>query len=156
MQLNNSDVSNMKIRTMSISDYADVYNLWLSCKGMGLNSLDDSRDGIEKFLKRNPDTCFVAEVDNRIVGSILTGNDGRRGYIYHTAVSPQYQQHGIGSALVDTAIDALKKLGINKIALVVFDKNDNGNAFWEKQGFTERNDLIYRNKTINHFKRIDT
>lgn len=146
----------MKIRTMSISDYADVYNLWLSCKGMGLNSLDDSRDGIEKFLKRNPDTCFVAEVDNRIVGSILTGNDGRRGYIYHTAVSPQYQQHGIGSTLVDTAIDALKKLGINKIALVVFDKNDNGNAFWEKQGFTERNDLIYRNKTINHFKRIDT
>lgn len=156
MQLNNSDVSNMKIRTMLISDYADVYNLWLSCKGMGLNSLDDSRDGIEKFLKRNPDTCFVAEVDNRIVGSILAGNDGRRGYIYHTAVSPQYQQHGIGSTLVDTAIDALKKLGINKIALVVFDKNDNGNAFWEKQGFTERNDLIYRNKTINHFERIDT
>lgn len=156
MQLNNSDVSNMKIRTMSISDYADVYNLWLSCKGMGLNSLDDSRDGIEKFLKRNPDTCFVAEVDNRIVGSILAGNDGRRGYIYHTAVSPQYQMHGIGSSLVDTAIDALKKLSINKIALVVFDKNDNGNAFWEKQGFTERNDLIYRNKTINHFKRIDT
>lgn len=146
----------MKIRTMSISDYADVYNLWLSCKGMGLNSLDDSRDGIEKFLKRNPDTCFVAEVDNKIIGSILAGNDGRRGYIYHTAVSPQYQQHGIGSTLVDTAIDALKKLGINKIALVVFDKNDNGNAFWEKQGFTERNDLIYRNKTINHFKRIDT
>lgn len=156
MQLNDSDVSNMKIRTMSISDYADVYNLWLSCKGMGLNSLDDSRDGIEKFLKRNPDTCFVAEVDNRIVGSVLTGNDGRRGYIYHTAVSPQYQKHGIGSTLVDTAIDALKKLGINKIALVVFDKNDNGNAFWEKQGFTERNDLIYRNKTINHFERIDT
>lgn len=146
----------MKIRTMSIFDYADVYNLWLSCKGMGLNSLDDSRDGIEKFLKRNPDTCFVAEVDNRIVGSILTGNDGRRGYIYHTAVSPQYQQHGIGSTLVDTAIDALKKLGINKIALVVFDKNDNGNAFWEKQGFSERNDLIYRNKTINHLERIDT
>lgn len=146
----------MKIRTMSIFDYADVYNLWLSCKGMGLNSLDDSRDGIEKFLKRNPDTCFVAEVDNRIVGSILTGNDGRRGYIYHTAVSPQYQKHGIGSTLVDTAIDTLKKLGINKIALVVFDKNDNGNAFWEKQGFTERNDLIYRNKTINHFERIDT
>lgn len=154
--MNDSDVSNMKIRTMSISDYADVYNLWLSCKGMGLNSLDDSRDGIEKFLKRNPDTCFVAEVDNRIVGSVLTGNDGRRGYIYHTAVSPQYQKHGIGSTLVDTAIDALKKLGINKIALVVFDKNDNGNAFWEKQGFTERNDLIYRNKTINHFERIDT
>ena len=146
----------MKIKTMSISDYADVYSLWLSCKGMGLNSLDDSRVGIEKFLIRNPDTCFVAEIDNKIVGCILAGNDGRRGYIYHTAVSPQYQKHGIGSTLVDTAIDALKKLGINKIALVVFDKNENGNAFWEKQGFTERNDLIYRNKTINDFERIDT
>lgn len=146
----------MKIKTMSISDYADVYSLWLSCKGMGLNSLDDSRVGIEKFLIRNPDTCFVAEIDNKIVGSILAGNDGRRGYIYHTAVSPQYQKHGIGSTLVDTAIDSLKKLGINKIALVVFDKNKNGNAFWEKQGFTERNDLIYRNKTINNFERIDT
>lgn len=146
----------MKIKTMSISDYADVYSLWLSCKGMGLNSLDDSRVGIEKFLIRNPDTCFVAEIDNKIVGSILAGNDGRRGYIYHTAVSPQYQKHGIGSTLVDTAIDSLKKLGINKIALVVFDKNENGNAFWEKQGFTERNDLIYRNKTINNFERIDT
>lgn len=146
----------MKIKTMSISDYADVYSLWLSCKGMGLNSLDDSRVGIEKFLIRNPDTCFVAEIDNKIVGSILAGNDGRRGYIYHTAVSPQYQKHGIGSTLVDTDIDSLKKLGINKIALVVFDKNENGNAFWEKQGFTERNDLIYRNKTINNFERIDT
>lgn len=146
----------MKIKTISISDYADVYSLWLSCKGMGLNSLDDSKEGINKFLNRNPNTCFVAEIDNKIVGSILAGNDGRRGYIYHTAVSPQYQKHGIGSTLVDTAIDALKKLGINKIALVVFDKNENGNAFWEKQGFTERNDLIYRNKTINNFERIDT
>lgn len=90
----------MKIKTMSISDYADVYSLWLSCKGMGLNSLDDSRVGIEKFLIRNPDTCFVAEIDNKIVGSILAGNDGRRGYIYHTAVSPQYQKHGIGVHLL--------------------------------------------------------
>lgn len=146
----------MKIRIMSIEDYSEVYSLWLSCKGMGLNSLDDSKNGIEKFLSRNPDTCFVAEIDKRIVGSILAGNDGRRGYIYHTAVSPQYQKQGIGSRLVDTAIEALKKSGINKIALVVFDKNNSGNIFWKKQGFTKRNDLVYRNKTINEFERIDT
>lgn len=112
----------MKIRIMTISDYSNVYKLWLSCKGMGLNNLDDSKDGIEKFLNRNPDTCFVAETDNKIIGAILTGNDGRRGYIYHTAVSPEYQKQGIGKQLVDTAVNALKNIGINKTALVVFDK----------------------------------
>lgn len=141
---------------MTISDYSNVYNLWLSCKGMGLNNLDDSEEGIKKFLNRNPETCFVAELDNKIIGAILAGNDGRRGYIYHTAVSPKYQKQGIGGQLVDTAVNALKNMGINKTALVVFGKNENGNAFWEKQGFTERNDLIYRNKTINEFERIDT
>lgn len=146
----------MKIRLMTIKDYSAVYKLWLSCKGMGLNNLDDSKEGIEKFLSRNPDTCFVAELDNKIVGAILTGNDGRRGYIYHTAVSPEYQKQGIGRQLVDTAVEALKNIGINKAALVVFDRNENGNAFWEKRGFTERNDIVYRNKTINEFERIDT
>lgn len=146
----------MKIRIMTISDYSNVYKLWLSCKGMGLNNLDNSKDGIEKFLNRNPDTCFVAETDNKIIGAILTGNDGRRGYIYHTAVSPEYQKQGIGKQLVDTAVNALKNIGINKTALVVFDKNENGNAFWEKQGFAKRDDLVYRNKAINEFERIDT
>jgi hypothetical protein len=75
----------MKIRKMVIEDYEKVYQLWMSCTGMGLNNLDDSKEGIEKFLKRNPDTCFVAE-DHEIIGVILAGNDGRRGYIYHTAV----------------------------------------------------------------------
>lgn len=146
----------MKIRVMTIDDYSEVYRLWLSCKGMGLNSLDDSKEGIENFLNRNPDTCFVAQLDDKIIGAILTGNDGRRGYIYHTAVSPEYQKLGIGTQLVDTAVNALKNIGINKTALVVFDRNANGNAFWKKQGFTQRNDLVYRNKTINEFERIDT
>lgn len=146
----------MKIRVMTIKDYSDVYKLWLSCKGMGLNSLDDSEEGIKKFLNRNPDTCFVAELDHKIIGAILAGNDGRRGYIYHTSVAPEYQKQSIGKQLVDTAVNALKNIGINKTALVVFGKNENGNTFWEKQGFTERKDLIYRNKTINEFERIDT
>lgn len=141
---------------MTTEDYSAVYKLWLSCKGMGLNNLDDSKNGIEKFLTRNPDTCFVAETDSKIIGAILTGNDGRRGYIYHTAVSPEYQKQGIGSQLVNTAVNALKNIGINKTALVVFNNNKNGNIFWEKQGFTKRDDLVYRNKAINEFERIDT
>lgn len=146
----------MNIRKMLIKDYDEVYALWMSCKGMGLNNLDDSRDGIDKFMKRNPDTCFVAEIGNKIVGVIIVGNDGRRGYIYHTAVHPQYRNQGIGVQLVDTAMQALKQCGINKVALVVFDRNENGNAFWQKLGFTVREDLIYRNKAINEMIRIDT
>ena len=82
----------MSIRLMTIDDYEKVYELWMSCVGMGLNNLDDSKEGIGRFLNRNPDTCFVAELENVIIGVILTGNDGRRGYIYHTAVNPKYRR----------------------------------------------------------------
>ena len=76
----------MKIRDMSIGDYTNAYALWLSCPGIGLHPADDSREGIARFLDRNPKTCFVAEADGRLIGTIMAGNDGRRGYIYHTAV----------------------------------------------------------------------
>jgi ribosomal protein S18 acetylase RimI-like enzyme len=141
---------------MSIDDYEKVYELWMSCVGMGLNNLDDSKEGIDKFLQRNPDTCLVAEADSRIVGVIIVGNDGRRGYIYHTAVNPQYRKQGIAKSLVETAIAALQNNGINKVALVVFDRNEIGNDFWEKMGFTVRDDLIYRNKALAEIVRIDT
>lgn len=146
----------MLIRKMTIDDYDEVYNLWMSCVGMGLNNLDDSRDGIDKFILRNPDTCLVAENDSAIVGVILVGNDGRRGYIYHTAVHPDCRKQGIAKKLVDEAMDELSALGINKVALVVFDRNELGNAFWESQGFTVRNDLVYRNKALAEIVRIDT
>ena len=146
----------MNIRLMTIEDYEKVYDLWMSCAGMGLNNLDDSREGIERFLRRNPNTCFVAKEGNAVIGAIIVGNDGRRGYIYHTAVHPQYRNQGIARSLVDTAISALEKEGINKAALVVFARNDAGNAFWEKMGFTVRNDITYRNKTLVEMVRIDT
>ena len=76
----------MNIRLMRIDDYEQVYELWMSCAGMGLNNLDDSKEGIVKFLKRNPDTCFVADVENVIVGAILVGNDGRR-YLSYSSKS---------------------------------------------------------------------
>ena len=148
--------TDMTIRLMTIEDYDQVYQLWLSCKGMGLNNLDDSRDGIERFLKRNPQTCFVAEDDGEITGVIIAGNDGRRGYIYHTAVRPDRRHEGIGTKLTAAAMNALERLGINKVALVVFSRNTDGNAFWEKMGFTERHDLSYRNKAIADLIRYDT
>ena len=144
------------IRKMTIDDYESMYTVWMSCAGMGLNNLDDSRDGIATFLNRNPETCFVAEEEQKIVGAILVGNDGRRGYIYHTAVLPEYRRRGIASKLVDEAIGALAALGIHKTALVVFSRNTDGNAFWDRIGFTSREDLTYRNKAIHDLIRIDT
>ena len=146
----------MNIRNMKISDYESVYALWMSCTGMGLNNLDDSKEGIEIFLKRNPTTCFVAEENGRIIGVIMVGSDGRRGYIYHTAVHPEFRGRGIARSLVESALCELKKLGINKTALVVFARNENGNKFWEKLGFTVRDDLVYRNMSLAEMTRIDT
>lgn len=143
------------IRRMTEEDYDAVYSLWLSCKGIGLNNLDDSREEIAAFLNRNPDTCFVAE-EGEIIGVILAGNDGRRGYIYHTAVSPGHRGKGIGRELVQAALTALKECGIHKVALVAFSGNKTGNAFWEKMGFTVREDLTYRNLALSEMIRIDT
>lgn len=146
----------MEIRSMSINDYDEIYKLWLSCVGMGLNDIDDSKEGIGKFLKRNPDTCLVAVENKRIIGVIMVGNDGRRGYIYHTAISPLERGKGIGTMLVEKALATLKSLGIIKVALVVFNKNEQRNNFWEKRGFVCREDLTYRNRTIIEMVRIDT
>ena len=141
------------IRSMTIHDYAAVYDLWLSCKGMGLNDVDDSENGIARFLERNPETCFVAEMDGKLTGVIMAGSDGRRGYIYHTAVRPECRGRGIGRRLVEEALEALRQEGIHKVALVAFQTNELGNRFWEAMGFTLREDLCYRNRSINEQNR---
>lgn len=146
----------MKIRLMNISDYEQVYSLWISTPGMGLNNLDDSREGIERYLKRNPNTSFVAEENGKVIGVIMSGHDGRRGFIHHTTVDINYRKQGIGRKLTDYALKALEAEGIHKAALVAFSHNEQGNAFWESIGFSRRTDLIYRNKNIHELERIDT
>ena len=141
-------------RIMTIDDYEAAYDLWVKC-GNGLNDKDDSREGIEKYLKRNPETSFVALLEGRVVGVILCGHDGRRGIIQHTCVAPECRRMGIGAELVKLALAALKDEGINKVLLVAFKKNEKGNAFWEAQGFTLRDDLNYRNKALAELIRID-
>ena len=146
----------INIRVMDMDDYDKVYALWMSCKNMGFNNLDDSREGIEKYLKRNPSTCFIAEEEEVIVGVILSGHDGRRGFIHHMAVAESHRRQGIASSLLEHALSALKAEGINKAALLVFNRNEAGNAFWEAQGFTARTDVTYRNKALAELVRIDT
>lgn len=195
----------MRIRQFTIDDYDAVHALWRRTPGMGLNDVDDSRDGIARYLLRNPRTCLVATMEddelsndgnvsdqmNRpgegrgpkgsngrrgpvvardedvrveglpphgeaIVGVIMSGHDGRRGFIYHTCVTPDVRGHGVGSGLVEAAVAALCAEGISKVALVVFGRNKGGNAFWERLGFTARPDLTYRNKSLMELTRLDT
>ncbi len=133
---------------MTICDYEDAFKLWIDTEGMGLRALDDSREGIHAFLQRNPNTNFICRDGGELVGTILSGNDGRRGYIYHAVVKPSHRRLGIGKMLVKEVVDALELEGINKVALVVFSDNLKGNAFWESIGFAKRSDLNYRDLAI--------
>lgn len=146
----------MQIRTMTIADYEKVYALWMSCKNMGFNDIDDSKEGITRFLERNPNTSFVAMENDELLGIILGGHDGRRGYIYHMSVAENHRKKGIGSSLVEKCLESFKNEKISKVALLVFKYNENGNAFWEKQGFILREDVNYRNIGLRELVRIDT
>ena len=137
------------IREMQPQDYDEVKALWMTIKGFGIRSVDDSRKGVEKFLRRNPTTSVVAIEDGKIVGSILCGHDGRRGCLYHVCVHRDYRRRGIGKAMVVRAMQALKEEQINKVSLIAFTKNDIGNAFWNCIGWTKREDLNYYDFTLN-------
>ena len=136
------------IRIMTIEDYDEVYALWKQIRGFGIRSIDDSREGVERFLKRNPSTSVVAVEDGRIVGSILCGHDGRRGCFYHVCVDAAYRRRGIGKAMVVASMEALKEEHINKVCLIAFTRNDVGNAFWNTIGWTKRQDLNYYDFTL--------
>lgn len=137
------------VRVMKIEDYDQIYELWSKIRGFGIRSIDDSREGIERFLKRNPTTSVVAEEDGKIVGAILCGHDGRRGCFYHVCVDEMYRMRGIGKAMVVFAMEALREEKINKVSLIAFTKNDIGNAFWKEIGWTKREDLNYYDFTLN-------
>jgi ribosomal protein S18 acetylase RimI-like enzyme len=139
------------IRPVTISDYPAIYALWNSTEQSrrALNPVDDSREGIDRYLKRNPNTCFAAVKEERIIGVILTGHDGRRAIIHHMCVHPDYRRMGIAARLVSRAEEALKKEGIQKVFGLVFKDNDAANAFWEQQGYSLRTKLNYLNKSLN-------
>lgn len=137
------------VRTMTIGDYKGVHELWMSIKGFAIRSIDDSEEGVGRFLARNQTTSVVAEEDGKIVGAILCGHDGRRGCMYHVCVHEDYRMRGIGKAMAIFAMEALKKEKISKISLIAFTENDIGNAFWRRIGWTKREDLNYYDFVLN-------
>ena len=147
-----------EIRVMTEADYDQVYELWMSIHGFGIRSIDDSREGVARFLKRNPTTSMVAVAEERIVGAILCGHDGRRGCFYHVCVHEGYRNRGIGRAMAGACMRALQEEHINKVSLIAFKSNELGNHFWKGAGWTFRDDLNYYDFTLNdanitHFTR---
>ena len=139
----------MIIRKMTRAYSDAVYGLWKRIKGFAMRSIDDSKEGVERFLLRNPDTSVVAWHEGRIAGAILCGHDGRRGCFYHVCVDPDYRMQGIGTKMVVFAMNALKKENISKVSLIAFTQNDVGNAFWRKIGWNQREDLNYYDFVLN-------
>jgi len=141
---------------MRIEEYDEIIALWKSVPGMGMNNLDDSREGIGRFLARNPGMSFVVKTGVEIVGTVLCGHDGRRGGLYHLAVRPDMQGRGYGRALTEAAADALKKEGISKVSAHVFADNAEGNRFWDRMGFTDRSDIRYRSRALFEMTEMHT
>lgn len=142
-------IREMKIREMQIKDYDQVHALWMTIRGFGIRSIDDSKEGVSRFLRRNPSTSVVAEADGQLVGAILCGHDGRRGCFYHVCVREDYRKRGIGKAMAVFAMKALQKEQINKVSLIAFKQNAVGNQFWKSVGWTFREDLNYYDFTLN-------
>ena len=133
---------------MTAEDYDQVHALWLTIRGFGIRALDDSREDVRRFLDRNPTTSVVARAGDRVVGSILCGSDGRQGSLYHVCVAEGWRRRGIGTRMVGYCMKALREMGINKVALIAFARNDGGNAFWRQIGW-KRGDVNYYEFVLN-------
>jgi len=132
-------------RKMSLSDYKQALQLWQSLPGMGLSRADE-KENIRDFLLKNANTCFVALKNGNLVGTILGGSDGRRGYIYHLAVHQSEQKKGVGKKLVDLCLDEFKESGIQKCHIFVISDNAEGITFWKKVGWQLRDDIVVMSK----------
>lgn len=139
----------IEIRTMAMEDYEQVHKLWESISGFGIRSIDDSREGVERFIARNPKTSMVTVCAGQIVGAILCGHDGRRACFYHVCVKESYRKRGIGQQMVNACLAALKEEKINKVNLVAFTSNEVGNRFWQGLGWSFRSDVNYYECVLN-------
>ena len=142
-------LGDIEFRSMTMEDYQEVFDMWQSISGFGIRTIDDSEDGIRRFLNRNPGLSMVALHHGRIVGGILCGHDGRRGCLYHVCVREEYRMLGIGQEMVALCKEALRKEGVNKINLIAFQKNAIGNRFWQKLQWKHRADCNYYEANLN-------
>ena len=131
----------MTISEMKAEDYDEVAALWQATEGIGLDDDTDTREGVTRYLARNPRLSFVTRQEGQIVGAVLCGHDGRRGYLHHLAVAPVHRRQGIGRALVEVCLAGLGSIGIPKCNIFLYANNESGEAFWKNNGWNERSDL---------------
>jgi ribosomal protein S18 acetylase RimI-like enzyme len=137
-----------KYKKMDIKDYKEIIELWKNDQCIVLHYRDDSKKSINNFIKKNPNTCFTVEFKKEIIGTIMGGNDGRRGLIYHLFVKLEHRKNGIGKKLLEKAEKGYKKEGIGKIYLLALKKNKIGNEFWENNKYVFDGDVNFRSKRI--------
>ncbi|MCC7429571.1 GNAT family N-acetyltransferase [bacterium] len=137
----------VKISEMKIKHYNEVFALWEKTEGVGLSEAD-SKENIEKYLQRNPKNSFIASENEKIIGAVLCGNDGRRGYLHHLAVLETCRKQGIGKLLVEKCFEKLSQEGIERCHIFVIDKNEEGKKFWEKLGWSSRKHLLIFSKNV--------
>ncbi|OAI54068.1 hypothetical protein AYO44_15515 [Planctomycetaceae bacterium SCGC AG-212-F19] len=126
---------------MQPDDYDEVLALWKTSEGVGLTP-SDSREAVHAYLARNPDLCLVARHGGEVIGAVLCGHDGRRGYMYHLAVARDHRHQGIGSAIMEACLSRLASVGIHKATIFVYGHNDSGQQFWRRVGWKDRSDLV--------------
>ncbi|MGE5680663.1 MAG: GNAT family N-acetyltransferase [Bacillota bacterium] len=134
-------MENYQFKEFTIEFYDEAYSLWDNLEGISLSQAD-SPEGIKTFLIRNPGLSFVALDNNKLIGTVLCGHDGRRGYLHHLAVDKSYQRQGIGRKLAEASLNALHKSGIQKCHLFVVSENYQAQKFWERIGWIKRDDII--------------
>ena len=147
MDKNINDKISSSITVMTMKDYAEAYNLWKVSEGIGLSDAD-TRQAIQSYLKHNPGMSFVARVEGKLVGAVLSGTDGRRGYLHHLAVAKSYRKLGLGRQLVEHCMAAQEKAGITRCHIFVYRENKSGKLFWEQTSWFERNDLQIMSRDI--------
>jgi N-acetylglutamate synthase len=129
-----------EIREFVAGDIDAALRLWRRTEGVGLSDADRP-DRLREFLSRNAGLSCVAVSGDNLIGTILCGTDGRRGYIHHLAVAAESRRSGVGRSLVEAALSALDLTGIRKCHAFVFQSNPFGELFWERSGWQRRDDL---------------
>lgn len=140
-------MSQYAIAEFSMGDYDEAIALWQRTEGIGLSSAD-TRERIAIYLERNPGLSFVAWAGGELIGAVLCGHDGRRGYLHHLAVAKEWRGKGVGRALTSASLAGLKALDIDKCHLFVYSDNQAGREFWTHEGWKERHDLMLVSKDI--------
>lgn len=130
----------MKIENFTMESYELVVDLWIK-SGISVGSTD-TREELERMLQRNPNLFLIGKINNSVIGVVMGGFDGRRGYVHHLTIDPDYQRRGYGKIIMADLIEKFRKIGVHKIHLFIEKYNKDVVEFYRNLGWEIRDDLI--------------